>query len=115
MKNILRTEEAAQFIASIYFFSLLPYKWWLYPACILLPDIGIAGYLINNAFGAFCYNFFHHKGIAIGLAVAGIYFNSRELLLTGIIFFGHSSMDRMLDYGLKYPDNFKHTHLGWMK
>jgi hypothetical protein len=27
---------------------------------------------------------------------------------------GHSSFDRVLGYGLKYDDDFKHTHLGWI-
>ena len=33
-------------------------------------------------------------------------------MLGGLILFGHSSMDRILGYGLKYPDSFEHTHLG---
>ena len=79
MKNILRSEEAFQFAASIYFFSLLPYKWWLYPALILLPDIGMVGYMINNSFGALCYNLFHHKGIAMMLIALGVYQNNNEI------------------------------------
>ncbi|MDA1193538.1 MAG: DUF4260 family protein, partial [Candidatus Poribacteria bacterium] len=29
----------------------------------------------------------------------------------GAILIGHSAFDRLLGYGLKYPDAFKHTHL----
>ncbi|HAJ82706.1 MAG TPA: DUF4260 domain-containing protein, partial [Zunongwangia profunda] len=29
------------------------------------------------------------------------------------ILFGHSAMDRIFGYGLKYEDNFKNTHMGW--
>ena len=36
------------------------------------------------------------------------------LQVAGIILFTHSNMDRILGYGLKYPDDFKHTHLGWI-
>ena len=35
-------------------------------------------------------------------------------LLLGIILFGHASMDRVFGYGLKFGDNFHHTHLGWI-
>ena len=35
-----------------------------------------------------------------------------EFQLPGIILFGHASMDRIFGYGLKFSDNFKHTHLG---
>jgi hypothetical protein len=26
----------------------------------------------------------------------------------------HVAVDRALGYGLKYPDSFAHTHLGWI-
>ncbi|MBC8508108.1 MAG: DUF4260 family protein [Anaerolineales bacterium] len=32
--------------------------------------------------------------------------------LIGVIMLGHSSLDRVIGYGLKYPDSFQHTHLG---
>jgi hypothetical protein len=44
--------------------------------------------------------------------VLGAYFNNQLLQLIGLILFGHSSMDRALGYGLKYPDSFQNTHLG---
>jgi hypothetical protein len=34
------------------------------------------------------------------------------LQFTGLILLGHSSLDRALGYGLKYPDAFQNTHLG---
>ncbi|MCY7293028.1 MAG: DUF4260 domain-containing protein [Ferruginibacter sp.] len=36
------------------------------------------------------------------------------LLFAGLLFLAHSSFDRILGYGLKYPDNFKHTNVGYM-
>jgi hypothetical protein len=39
---------------------------------------------------------------------------SQPLQLAGLILFGHSSMDRVLGYGLKYSDSFQHTHLGML-
>jgi hypothetical protein len=44
----------------------------------------------------------------------GYWLNHDLLILSGIILFGHSAMDRALGYGLKYPDSFQHTHLGWV-
>ena len=72
------------------------------------------GYGINTKTGAVCYNIFHHKGIAIIIYLAGIFLKADIVIFAGIILFAHSSMDRMLGYGLKYNDNFKHTHLGWL-
>lgn len=72
------------------------------------------GYAISTKVGAFTYNLFHHKAVAIAVLCLGWYMGNSALELAGIILFGHASMDRMFGYGLKYPDHFKHTHLGWM-
>ena len=100
------------FLASIFFFNQLEYVWWVYLALILTPDIGMIGYAVNTKLGAITYNLFHHKGIAIAIGCLGFYLSIPELQLAGIILFGHASMDRIFGYGLKYPDHFKHTHLG---
>jgi hypothetical protein len=34
--------------------------------------------------------------------------------LAGIILLGHSSLDRVLGYGMKYTDSFRLTHLDWI-
>jgi hypothetical protein len=34
------------------------------------------------------------------------------LLAIGIIFLGHAAFDRIFGYGLKFSDDFKHTHFG---
>lgn len=112
MKNLIRLEELLQFLFSIYLFSLLPYAWYWFLILILTPDIGMLGYIKNAKLGAFTYNLFHHKGLAIGIYLLGIFLQMHVLSLIGIILFGHSSMDRMFGYGLKYNDSFKNTHLG---
>jgi hypothetical protein len=54
------------------------------------------------------------KGIAIAIAAIGIVLASSALIFAGILLFAHSSFDRILGYGLKYSDNFTHTHLGYI-
>lgn len=112
MKSILKLEELFQFILGIYLFSTLSYAWWWFLALILLPDIGMLGYLINTKIGAITYNIFHHKGLAVLIFLVGIYFEIEVVQLTGIILFSHASLDRIFGYGLKYADHFKNTHLG---
>lgn len=114
MKTLLKSEEAIQFLASIYSFSVLPFAWWWFPALILLPDLSMVGYLISPAIGAVTYNTIHHKGLGLVIGLAGLMVGNQYLMLTGLILFAHSSMDRMLGYGLKYADSFKHTSLGTM-
>lgn len=112
MKNLLKSEELLQFVAAIGLFSTLHYAWWVFPALLFLPDVSMVGYLISPRVGAVTYNAGHHKGLAAVLAVVGFLLKNPTLELTGLILFAHSSFDRLLGYGLKYPDDFKHTHLG---
>lgn len=79
---------------------------------ILLPDIGMLGYLVNTKTGALTYNVFHHKGLAILMLLIGIYLEIEVMQLIGIILFSHGALDRIFGYGLKYADNFKNTHSG---
>lgn len=85
---------------------------WVWALLFFTPDIGMVGYLVNTKVGAITYNLFHHKGIAIGLALGGYLLNNEKMIAVGILLFAHSSFDRIFGYGLKYADNFKHTHLG---
>ncbi|UBM57577.1 DUF4260 domain-containing protein [Marinilongibacter aquaticus] len=112
MKGLIRLEEWVQFAFGICLFSLLPYAWWWFLVLILLPDIGMLGYLAGTKVGAWAYNLFHHKGLALLVLVMGYIAKQDAMALVGIILFAHSSMDRALGYGLKYEDDFKNTHLG---
>jgi hypothetical protein len=114
MKNIIKLEEAAMLVLAIYLNYQLPYPAWLYWALFLTPDIGFIGYAINSKIGAVTYNILHHKGIAILIYLAGMYFSLEALQFAGLLLFGHSAFDRMLGYGLKYSDSFHNTHLGFI-
>ncbi|WPO80446.1 DUF4260 domain-containing protein [Flavobacterium sp. KACC 22761] len=112
MKTVLKLEEIALFVLGIFLFNLLNYEWWCFLALILTPDLSMIGYAFGNKVGAFLYNFFHHKAIAVLLYILGFYFKNELLQLAGIILFSHSAMDRIFGYGLKYEKGFKYTHLG---
>lgn len=114
MQRTLKLEELAMFGFSIFLFNQTEYAWWMYLALILVPDVGMIGYAFNTKIGAITYNLFHHKGIALSILILGYYYSMEWAVLTGIILFGHAAFDRMLGYGLKYEDSFKHTHLGWL-
>lgn len=116
MKNLIKLEEAAITATSIYFLYLynLGLSVWVWIPLFLSPDISMLGYLINTRVGAFTYNLFHHRAVGLALAFAGYFIHIPLLLTIGILLVAHSSFDRMLDYGLKYTDSFKHTHLGFL-
>ena len=116
MKNIIKIEEAAITAASIYFLSKynLGLPVWAWALLFFSPDIFMLGYLVNTRVGAYAYNLVHHRGLALAIVAIGLMTASNVVVATGILLFAHSSFDRMMGYGLKYNDDFKHTHLGWM-
>jgi Domain of unknown function (DUF4260) len=89
----------------------LDFSWWYFPLLLLVPDIGMIGYAANTKVGALIYNAVHHRAISLTIYMLGALIKNEWLLLIAVILFAHSSLDRVFDYGLKFPDDFKHTHL----
>lgn len=114
MSISIKLEEAAITAISIYFLyqHSLGLSIWLWMLLFFSPDISMLGYVLNTKIGAFSYNLFHHRGIALAIVAFGFYTQQEIWTTIGILLFAHSSFDRMLGYGLKYDDAFKHTHLG---
>jgi Domain of unknown function (DUF4260) len=46
--------------------------------------------------------------------ILGFLLGSDLLRKIGLLFFSHSTFDRVAGYGLKYVDNFDQTLLGWI-
>lgn len=112
MKTIIKLEELGMFLLSLLMFEQTGFAWWWFPTLLLIPDVAMVGYVLNNYVGAFLYNLFHHKGIAVLVFGFGYLIGEPYLELAGAILFGHSSIDRIAGYGLKYTDSFYQTHLG---
>jgi hypothetical protein len=116
MDMTIKIEEAALTAVSIYFLSKynLGLPVWALVLLFFTPDLSMLGYLMSTRIGAFNYNLFHHRGIALALVAIGFLMHLDILITGGLLLVAHSSFDRMLGYGLKYSDDFKHTNLGWM-
>lgn len=112
MKQLIKSEEAAMLLLSIFLWAQLHYAWYWWLVWILAPDLSMLAYLGGNRIGAIGYNFVHHKGVAIVVYLLGWYWSDRLLEGAGMILFGHSCMDRGMGYGLKYFSGFQDTHLG---
>ncbi|MGI4869621.1 MAG: DUF4260 domain-containing protein [Janthinobacterium lividum] len=112
MKTLLNLDEAASLLLALLIFAHLPYAWWWLPALFLAPDLSALGYLAGPWVGAYCYNFAHHKLLALALGGAGWLLGQPVLLLAGTVVLFHSSFDRLLGYGFKYATSFQDTHLG---
>lgn len=116
MDITIKIEEAAITAVSIYFLSKynLGLPIWALALLFFSPDLSMLGYLVNTRIGAFTYNLFHHRGLALALVATGFMMHLDLLMMGGLLLVAHSSFDRMLGYGLKFTDDFKHTSLGWM-
>jgi hypothetical protein len=114
VKKLLTLESIALFLgcygATLYSGS----AWWLYPVWLLAPDLSMIGYAFGPRPGALTYNLVHHQATGIVVLALGAALHQPQLLFAGWVLLGHSAMDRVFGYGLKYPDAFKHTHLGWI-
>ena len=112
MKNLTRLEEAFLALLAFYLFLSLPFAWWWFFLLLLAPDLSMIGYLANPRAGAIVYDIVHHRGVSVLIFIVGGLLHVPGLQAAALILFGHSSLDRVLGYGLKYTDSFQHTHLG---
>jgi len=111
-KIFLRVDGLTLFVASLLLFSKTGQRWWLVPLFLFVPDIFMIGYVKSTHLGASIYNAGHSYLLPTLTAMYGWYQNHYLVLAIGLIWLAHIGMDRLLGCGLKYDDNFKHTHLG---
>jgi hypothetical protein len=114
MNVLLKIEEAAELVIAYVITLLLGFTWWTFFTLLFFPDLFMVGYVVNARVGAMLYNLGHHKGVAIVVALLGLSFSDSVCILIAAVLFGHSALDRLLGFGMKYTDDFKHTHLGWI-
>ena len=115
MKNLLKLEGFGLLIFfSTLYFNTFNGSWLLYLCLFFVPDITFLFYMVSSKIGGYFYNFLHHQGLLVLIFIIGMYCKNDTLLKIGLIFLSHSSFDRLLGYGLKYPDSFFNTHLGWI-
>ena len=112
MKWLLRLEEVAIAVLAAALFLMTGLAWWWLPVLFLVPDVSMVGYLAGTRIGAVIYNVVHHRALAVVIWCLGALLHQPALLVAGSLLLFHSSLDRVLGYGLKYPDSFGDTHLG---
>lgn len=111
-RRLLQVEGAAIFASSIWAYSRSSQSWWAFAGGLLLPDLGMVGYLANTVAGAAFYNAVHTETPPILLLCTGFARSDARFTGVALIWLAHIGMDRMLGYGLKYGTGFGHTHLG---
>ena len=108
----LRLEGLAVAVVSALFYARTGASWWLFAALWLLPDLSMLGYLGGPKLGARIYNAIHSYVTPGTLVAMSILLKSPGLLPYAFVWIFHIGVDRLMGYGLKYPDGFGWTHLG---
>lgn len=102
--------------AAVLLFSVLAYRWhhgsWiLFAVLFLVPDVSMLGYVANSRVGAARYNSVHTYLGPLLLGCYAVPTAHLMLLQVCLIWTAHIGFDRFLGFGLKYPTQFKDTHL----
>ena len=108
---LLRLEAAAALALAAGLYGTHGGSCELFAVLLLAPDLSALGYLAGPAIGAACYNAAHTYLVPVALGAVGLAAGRAHLPLLALIWAAHIGLDRLLGYGLKYPDGFKHTHL----
>ena len=109
--RLLRLEGLALFVGALVVYFDQDFGWLLLVVLLLAPDLSFAGYLAGPRIGAWTYNSVHTTVGPIALAVVGVLTDTDWCLQVALIWLAHIGLDRLLGYGLKYPTDFKDTHL----
>ena len=113
MPNILlRLEGLVVLAVALTLYATWGYNWSTFAWLILVPDISFVPYLIDKRLGSITYNLFHTYTFPLTLALISLLMDMPLGLQIALIWFAHIGVDRLIGYGLKYPDSFHHTHLG---
>jgi len=108
---LLHLEGACIFFLSLAFYQEGHFSWWFFAALFLTPDLFMFGYVVNVKLGAAGYNLAHTLAVPIVLLLICRFYGLPAATPYALIWLAHIGFDRMLGYGLKYPTQFKDTHL----
>lgn len=108
---LLHLEGAVVLLAAVSVYFLLGLPLWAFLVFLLAPDLSAAGYLLGTRTGSIVYNLAHTMAWPVLIGLAGWWLGWSWSAPLALIWLAHIGLDRMVGYGLKYPDAFKHTHL----
>jgi hypothetical protein len=108
---LLRVEGGVVLAFSVFLYWETHTGWLLFAVLFFAPELSMLGYLRNARVGAAVYNAVHTLIGPLGLLLYAVAAKQRLLVPCGLIWAAHIGADRLLGFGLKYPTNFKDTHL----
>lgn len=109
--SLLRVEGALVLAVAVFLYAQVGAGWWLFAALLLVPDVGLLGYLRDVRLGSFTYNVTHTLAVPLALGAGGLLLDADLVIAVALTWVAHIGMDRAVGYGLKYPTELRDTHL----
>ena len=111
VKILLRLEGLAILLVSAYLYYVISGNWVVFVILFLLPDLTLLAYLKDNKLGSTVYNLVHNYMTVLAILVIGYLAGNDVVISVGLVLSSHIGLDRLVGYGLKYPNKDKTTHL----
>lgn len=108
---VLRADGAAIALVAVLLYQELGVAWWVFAVGFLAPDLSLVAYLASARVGAMIYNVAHSYLGGAAVFGVGLLLENVPLMTAGLIWVAHVGIDRAVGFGLKYPDEFRRTHL----
>jgi hypothetical protein len=109
---VQRMEGLAILVLAVAWFASTGETWWWFAGLLLVPDLSMAGYMVDPRVGAIAYNTGHTLLVPAFLGMWYWLGGADFLAVVAAVWLAHIGMDRLFGYGLKHADDFGHTHLG---
>jgi Domain of unknown function (DUF4260) len=110
-KLLLQAEGLALLFAAVVVYADAGFSWVAFLVLFLAPDLSFVGYAVNTKVGALAYNLVHNLVLPLALGAIGVVADADIAIQVALIWLAHIGIDRMLGFGLKYPTDFKDSHL----
>lgn len=112
VRTLVRLEGLTVLCVAVLLYARSDFGWGLFAVCFLIPDLSFIGYVAGPRVGSVVYNA-AHSYVGVGAAVVVALVSPGVIpLAVGLIWAAHIGLDRLVGYGLKYPEGFGFTHLG---
>ena len=110
-RALLMLEGGVVAVISVIAYAQLSGNWLLFILLILAPDLSALGYLAGPRVGSVVYNTVHTYALPLVIGTIAWFAGNMFVVSLMLIWMTHIGGDRMLSFGLKYPTQFKDTHL----
>ena len=107
----LHLEGLAALVTSVVLYAEFGQSWLLFILLLFTPDLAFIPYMLNVELGRKIYNLVHWYVLPLLLGTAAVLTDWSLGIALALIWSAHISLDRTIGYGLKYPGDFKDTHL----